>query len=290
MRRSASSTVASVDTGLLAADAAVRDLWPRVISALLLVPAAVAVVYAGGIVFQLAMMSLAVLMVWEWNGLCNSGAVAIGAASGAAVVAAVGTTAFIGGGYGLAVLAVTALAPWLIARRGGGRSIWAAGGTIYVGVPCLAAVWLREASPLGFEIVLWLLTVVWATDIGAYFSGRKIGGPKLAPVISPNKTWSGLIGGVLFAALVGGVMGAVMDRHELILLAAFGAALAVVAQSGDLFESKIKRHFGADDSGHLIPGHGGVLDRLDGVLAVLPLVAGLHWCFAGGGGSFWPWR
>jgi phosphatidate cytidylyltransferase len=125
--------------------------------------------------------------------------------------------------------------------------------------------------------IFWLLLVVWGTDIGAYFAGRSLGGPKLAPRFSPNKTWSGLAGGAATAALVGLVAAIWMPVMPMLLLAIGSAMIAVVAQIGDLFESSLKRQFDAKDSSNLIPGHGGLLDRIDGVLAASLAVAAIAW-------------
>jgi phosphatidate cytidylyltransferase len=145
-----------------------------------------------------------------------------------------------------------------------------AAGVLYCGLPIYALLLIRE-EPDGLRNALWALSLVWATDIGAYFAGRTIGGPKLAPTISPNKTWAGLIGGVVAATLLAMVM------HQIYLLPwTFVAAtplLGVLAQVGDLCESHLKRRAGVKDSGSVIPGHGGVLDRLDGVVPVLPIAA-----------------
>ena len=148
-------------------------------------------------------------------------------------------------------------------------------GFAYVGLPSAA---LLILSWLDLGPVIWVLAVTWATDIFAYFAGRGIGGPKLAPAISPNKTWAGLAGGVAGAALFGWLLATWFEMEPFFLWA--GAAMAVVAQAGDLFESWLKRRAGVKDSGALLPGHGGVLDRLDGLLAVamattLLLMAGL---------------
>jgi phosphatidate cytidylyltransferase len=146
-----------------------------------------------------------------------------------------------------------------------------AGGVLYIGLPTLALLWLRNTSE-GAALVLWLFFVVWATDTCAYFAGRTIGGPRLAPSLSPKKTWAGLGGGMLGAALVGGAF--TLGRGGAVLwAAAFAAALAVVAQLGDLFESWLKRRVDVKDSGDLIPGHGGLLDRVDGLLFAAPAFA-----------------
>jgi phosphatidate cytidylyltransferase len=134
--------------------------------------------------------------------------------------------------------------------------------------------------------LLWVLALVWATDTGAYIAGRRIGGAKLAPRISPNKTWSGLGGGIAAAALVGAVAALWLGTSSVWLLLGVSAALAIVEQVGDLAESAFKRRFGVKDSSDIIPGHGGVLDRVDGLLAVIVAVAGLS---LAGGGSVLLW-
>jgi len=158
------------------------------------------------------------------------------------------------------------------------HAAWQVAGAPYIGLPVLALVWLR--ADIGYQGTFWLLLVVWATDIGAYAAGRSFGGPLLAPRISPKKTWAGLAGGMVSAAMVGAATALVLGGAWL-PLAAISGALAVVAQAGDLAESHAKRHFGVKDASALIPGHGGLLDRVDGVLAVAPVVALLE-LFVGG--------
>lgn len=148
---------------------------------------------------------------------------------------------------------------------------WMAGGLLYAGLPAIALVWLRD-QPQGLGFVLWVLTLVWATDIFAYFAGRTIGGPKIAPKISPKKTWSGLVGGVLGAMVVGGLV-ADWANFPAPLFATLSGGLAVVSQAGDFFESWLKRRAGVKDSGTLLPGHGGIMDRVDGLVPVAVLVA-----------------
>jgi len=122
-------------------------------------------------------------------------------------------------------------------------------------------------------VVFWLFCVVWATDTGAYFAGRSIGGPKLIPSISPNKTWAGLLGGMVAAAIAGGLVGAINPVLPALALAGLAGIVAVVSQAGDFTESALKRAFGVKDASQIIPGHGGVLDRLDGLLFAAPFVA-----------------
>jgi phosphatidate cytidylyltransferase len=151
------------------------------------------------------------------------------------------------------------------------RSLALGMGQIYVGLPILALLWLRDQPDNGLVLTFWALSLVWATDIGAYFSGRSIGGPKIAPAISPSKTWAGLIGGMICATLLA------FCFHRWLALALplvwVTPLLAIAAQSGDFLESWMKRRAGVKDSGTLLPGHGGVLDRLDGVVTAVPLAA-----------------
>ncbi len=159
-------------------------------------------------------------------------------------------------------------------------------GLAYILFSALAMAWLRELPERGLETVIWIMALVVATDSGAYFSGRAIGGPKLAPRISPKKTWAGLVGGMVCAALAGVVIAEISGTGQLVAVALSSGALAVVAQIGDLLISKAKRSFGIKDSSNLIPGHGGVLDRLDGFLAVSLAVGAMALL---GGGSPLAW-
>ena len=138
----------------------------------------------------------------------------------------------------------------------------------YLVLPFVALIWLRNDPSYGLEAVFWLLVMVWAIDSFAYFAGRTIGGPKLMPSISPKKTWAGLIGGMLGAVAAGVAAALMIGVGSPILLGIVSAGLAVVEQLGDFFESAMKRRAGLKDSGHLIPGHGGMLDRVDGLMAV----------------------
>ncbi len=159
-----------------------------------------------------------------------------------------------------------------VSRQGRLSAISLLLGVCYI-LPAVAAlIWLRGAAGTGRANVMFVVLVVWASDIGAYLAGRWLGGPKLAPSVSPGKTWSGAVGGLVFACFVGG--GAALLWQAALppgLLVA--CALGLVSQAGDLLESAVKRHFGVKDSGRLIPGHGGLLDRLDGVLAAAPTAA-----------------
>jgi phosphatidate cytidylyltransferase len=183
-----------------------------------------------------------------------------------------------------AFLAVqSSLVPWLVLLAGtlvafasaslrGARAAWQAGGVLYLGVPALALVALRAAPPHGAYVIVGLMLAVWATDTGALVAGNLIGGAKLAPILSPNKTWSGTLGGIAAAGLVEAGYIAILHGNPL-LGAVYGAGVATIGHFGDLFESWVKRRFQFKDSGGLIPGHGGVLDRIDSTLAASTAVA-----------------
>lgn len=256
-----------------ASEAGGHGIGLRVVSALVMVPVALGLAYAGGLAFNLLVLALAALMAHEWNSLSSGGVMASAAATGGAVVGCVGIAALGYGDAGLAAAIPMAAMTMAVAWLGGVRTFWPPLGVVYIAVPCIAVIWLRAAPNVGLETIVWLFAVVWATDIGAYFAGRGIGGPKLAPRISPKKTWAGLGGGVVAASVVGAVTAYVLALPGSVALILFSAGLAVVAQIGDLAESSVKRHFGAKDSSGLILGHGGVLDRLDGMMTTAPVVA-----------------
>jgi len=154
-----------------------------------------------------------------------------------------------------------------------GRIYWLLAGQVYILLPCLALLHLRALPEIGMQSIFWLLAVVWASDTGGYVFGRAFGGPKLAPAISPNKTWSGLFGAVLLAGVAGLLTALALGKDTIVPLAAWSAAIGAVSQAGDLLESWVKRYFGVKDTGTIIPGHGGLLDRVDGLLAAAMAVA-----------------
>ena len=182
-----------------------------------------------------------------------------------------------------ALCAPIMIGEWFRLTRG--RPVALALAVVYSIAALLALLWLRHQPAYGRETIVWILACVWATDVGAYFIGSFAGGAKLAPSISPSKTWSGLVGGMCFSAVVSAACGLMFDAGETLMLAAIGLTIAVVAQGGDLLESAAKRRAGVKDSGGLIPGHGGVLDRIDGLIAVLVFVAAIRLATAGD----WPW-
>lgn len=190
------------------------------------------------------------------------------------VMAGIALAAAFLGGYYFAVLAALAagvmFTEWRRLTDGWGLS-WTVGGLFYALIPTLSLLWIRDRAPQGLELLYWVFVVTWTTDIGAYFAGRAIGGPKLAPTISPNKTIAGLVGGMVSAGLASWAwVQYVMLPLPLLWLAPLFAA---AAQGGDLFESWMKRRAGVKESGTILPGHGGMLDRLDGLVVVAALTA-----------------
>jgi phosphatidate cytidylyltransferase len=249
----------------------------RLVSALALVPIVLGMLILGVWPFAVLLALAVVLMALEWRRLIGirfgrrSGLLA----GGAALVS--GLLALVLGALGrpdeaLMVLAAGALGASGAAWWLGAPPVLTGFGVIYLGIPVLALIWLRSLEG-GVGLMIWLLVVVWATDIMAYVVGRTVGGPRLAPTISPGKTWSGLWGGVLGAALAGGLAAALGGAGRPAQAAGLGALLAVIGQIGDLVESTFKRRAGVKDSGHVIPGHGGVLDRLDSLLFAAPALA-----------------
>ena len=190
------------------------------------------------------------------------------------VMIVIALAAAIQGGYTFAALAAAGATvvfyEWTRIARGWGLG-WQVSGFLYALAAALSLLWIRDRADQGLALVLWVFIVVWATDIGAYFAGRAIGGPKLAPAISPGKTWAGLYGGVAAATVLGGAWALFVGLRPVVLLLA--PLFAVAAQGGDLFESWMKRRAGIKDSGTWLPGHGGVFDRLDGLLPVAILAA-----------------
>jgi phosphatidate cytidylyltransferase len=264
-----------------AAPTSSRFEWiARAISGVVMAMAAVAGVAGGGWFFTLIIAISAVAGLREWHRLINGGRPRHGVTPETSV-----TSLSVITGVLFIYFEHSSALPMLILVVGGGLAgIFAAlrkspvllhaAGALYIGGPALALVALRQDHMHGGWIVLGVFIAVWATDIGALFFGRLIGGPKLAPALSPNKTWTGFWGGVIFAAVAEALYVAVLGGPVVNALI-FGAFLAIVGHSGDLFESWVKRRFRAKNSGTMIPGHGGMLDRVDSLLFAAPLAAGL---------------
>lgn len=243
------------------------DLSTRAAAGAAAITLALVCLWVGGFAFWLLTAAAAMLMLAEWSGLMRASPGRIVMALALFAIPLVIASPEVDGTNGLA-LPILGCVALLVALLGGSLRLGL--GLLYAGLPALALLLLRDRDG-GIALTLWTLAVVWATDIGAYFAGRRIGGPKLAPRLSPNKTWAGLGGGVVSALVIGAIIARVFGLDPLLLL--LGAPLAVLAQLGDLFESWLKRRAGVKDSGRLLPGHGGALDRLDGVVPVAIVVA-----------------
>nr|WP_309142426.1 phosphatidate cytidylyltransferase [Bradyrhizobium sp. sGM-13] len=255
-----------------------RNLVMRIAAAAVLIPLAVAIAYAGGWLWAALVTLAAIGLFAEW--------LAIVGLAGATRVIVPGVAALALGGVcfaigrldaalivlGIGFVAVVAIAPE--------RRNWAAAGFLYAAAAEIASVLVRLDSVKGFAALMFVLLIVWVTDSGGYFAGRGIGGPKLWPRVSPKKTWAGAVGGFAASlAVAGGFAAFGLGKMGPLLL--LSAALSVVSQLGDLFESAVKRRFGVKDSSHIIPGHGGLMDRLDGFVAAV-VVAALFGFLRGG--------
>lgn len=242
-----------------------RELSLRVASALVMLAATLALTWAGPKPFAGLVACVAMVLMWEWGRLMRRTGIDRLAVVGAAGVL-VALVLVVAGAptAGLGAVMATVLAVFVIERHRDG--LLEAAGVLYVGLPAAALVWLRSSSDHGLEAVLLLFLIVWATDIGAFFAGRIIGGPRLWPSISPNKTWAGLIGGVATAVTVAGLFAGWIGSVALVRVLGLAAVLASISQLGDLLESALKRARGVKDTSDLIPGHGGFMDRVDGLI------------------------
>ncbi len=258
------------------------SLGVRVASALVLAPVVLGAVWVGGTAFLALLLIVGPLMALEWARLASPE----GSGATEQISLTIGLVVFLltmgAGDAGLAfallltILGLT-LAWCLWADMPTTRVLI---GFAYVGGAVASFAWLRGDSEMGRLTIIWLLGVVWATDTGAYFVGRTFGGPKMAPRLSPNKTWSGLIGGMVSAAIVSvavfmwaDVQSITLTTGLLVGLAVFAAVVALLSQAGDIYESSMKRSAGVKDSGTIIPGHGGILDRVDGLMFAATFVA-----------------
>ncbi|HVZ51647.1 MAG TPA: phosphatidate cytidylyltransferase [Pseudolabrys sp.] len=239
------------------------NLVLRIASAVVLAPVAVGAAYVNGWPFAVFWGLAAMAVLWEWTALvAGPGHRLMFSACGSAIAVAALVAWLHRPIAAMLVIGLGALAAAIFAARE--HRLWITAGIAYAGILLLAPMYLRADESYGFLAIVFLFAVVWATDIFAYFGGRTFGGPKVWPAISPKKTWSGAIAGA-FAATVAGVAvarwsGAALNDGA---LAAVAAVLSVLSQIGDFMESFVKRRFGAKDASHLIPGHGGVMDRLD---------------------------
>lgn len=236
------------------------DLFVRTASAAILLAVALGAAYLGGLAAGIVTALFAVLVLSEWaniTGRSKARTIPFAAAIAASIIiASIGTT----------TVAVVVAGVTILVAAAFERGIWLPAGVAYAAVLGISLIAIRVAPEYGFEALIFVLAVVWASDSGAFFAGRSIGGPKLWPRISPKKTWAGAVGG-LFAAVAAGLLVAQLTGSPVTpALAAVAVVLSIFCQLGDLFESWLKRHFGAKDSGNIIPGHGGVMDRVDGLI------------------------
>ena len=248
------------------------NLKLRLVSGIAFAALAFALTYAGPIPFAVLVLVCAVVISWEWGRLVrgvafdlgffvHAGAVAAGIVLAAAGYAALGLAALI--------IAAIILVPLYMGR--GARL--SALGVFYVGLPAIALLWMRGDEPYGFTAVLFIFAVVWGSDTAAYAAGRTIGGPKLWPRVSPNKTWAGFVGALAAGAASGAIFAALVTDVDAVRLILLGIGLAAVAQAGDLAESALKRLFHLKDASDLIPGHGGFMDRMDSLVAAATAAA-----------------
>jgi phosphatidate cytidylyltransferase len=275
-REAAPAAASAPDSRIRESDS--RNLVMRIAVAVVLIPLAVAIAYAGGWLWTALVTLAAIGLFVEWLaivGLRGATRVTVPGVAALAVAGLCFATGRLDAALivlGVGFVAVVSIAP---ERRG-----WAAAGFLYAAAAEIASVLVRLDPAKGFAALMFVLLIVWVTDSGGYFAGRGIGGPKLWPSVSPKKTWAGAVGG--FAASLAVAAGfAAFDLGKAGPLLMLSGALSVVSQLGDLFESAVKRRFGVKDSSHIIPGHGGLMDRLDGFVAAV-VVAALFGLLRGG--------
>ena len=253
-----------------------RDLGTRAGVALALAPVVLFCIWKGGAAFTSLLALVSALMVFEWCRLIFSqpGATVQMGIHGAAIAGMLIALCYSKPLIGILFAIVFWLLSVVWARRDDEKAFpWAYYGVPYLVLPMAALFMLRTDPTYGLMATIWLIAVIWATDIGAYFAGRIIGGPKLAPRFSPKKTWAGLVGGAMFAAIASFGVALYFNIYPRVGLSVFAAFVAAFSQAGDIFESAAKRHFGVKDSSNILPGHGGILDRVDGLVFAAVLCA-----------------
>ena len=244
------------------------NLQLRIVSSVVLIVSVLAVTFIGGVAFRLLSALIAAVMFYKWCTISLNATAARHQLVAAALLAVVLLALVLGySAAGVLVLLALSVLASLVDSKIAGQGSWAPAGLAYAGLSGVSLAWLRDGDQAGLLAILFLFAVVWATDIFAYFVGRSLGGPKLAPSISPGKTQSGALGGTLGGVVAGVALAAFAGLGNLPLLALVAFLLSVVSQVGDLFESWVKRRHGVKDSGNIIPGHGGVMDRVDGLVA-----------------------
>jgi phosphatidate cytidylyltransferase len=284
------SSIAANDGSARRADVSgLSTLTVRIVSALVLAPVVLAAIWFGAPWYTLLVAAAIAVMAWEWARMCCGGAATVEAALMPALALAGVAAATFGlfwTAFGVTLAAAAGVTALAFAMR---RDLpfWAGAGSLLVGLAGIALVWLRDAAEAGALATFWLFGAIWLTDTCAYFTGRTIGGPRLAPRVSPNKTWAGLIGGAAAAGVFTAVWPGWIAGQGAARMAVLGVAVAVIAQLSDLTVSRVKRLAHVKDTGALIPGHGGLLDRADGFLLTGALVV-LMALF--GGKGVLPWQ
>ncbi|WP_338634608.1 phosphatidate cytidylyltransferase [Afipia carboxidovorans] len=258
-----------------------RDLVLRIAAAALLAPLALMFVFAGGWLWVLLVSVIAIGLFYEWHEIVDPARNPRTFAAGVIALELIGLSLWFGWdgiAWTAAVLGVTLVAFMATTERA-----WLTVGFVYAAAALAASALIRLDGAMGFQALMFTLLVVWASDIGGYFAGRAIGGPKLWPRVSPNKTWAGS-GGAVVLSLVVALVVVWLGWGRLVPVLILAVAVSIVAQLGDLFESALKRRFGVKDSSQIIPGHGGLLDRLDGFVAAIVFVALIGYLRAGADG------
>ena len=242
------------------------DLWQRVASGAVLAAASLAAVWLGSWPFAMLVGAVAAIASWEWGRIVRGAG--FDGYFGAQAVSVLLATLLSTAGYAVpASIGLVVVSIVLLVLRLRQKDQLTGLGVAAIGLPAVCLALLRSDVLYGLEAVLFLFLVVWATDIGGFVFGRTIGGPKLWPAVSPSKTWAGALGGLLLAGIVGGVASQVLASRDGLALVFVALLLSLAAEMGDLAESALKRRFGLKDASRLIPGHGGVLDRIDGLMA-----------------------
>lgn len=252
------------------------DLRLRLISAVILGPLVLLITFWGGLVFALLVLVAAILFLWEWMTITGTRAAHLPTGLSVATLPAMTVLQVIGMPEISLLVLVAGAASVFLCAGGGQTGRWGAEGVLFSGLSLFSLLAIRAGSD-GLLFAFFLMFVVWATDIFAYFTGRALGGPKLWERVSPKKTWSGALGGLIFATVFGTGVAALANAQGLFGWAMVAVVLSVVSQAGDLLESAIKRRFNVKDSSRLIPGHGGIMDRIDGLVAaaIFAVLAGV---------------
>lgn len=264
------------ETGDMAQGPKKNQLMIRFLSALVMLPIAIYIILLGGLPLFLLISLLSVIILSEWNGICENKPFSL-----LFIVQSLCTILLLfqlsmGSTYIVYAFISSIVSIIAVAYLINAKVIWAVFGFLYAFVPSYSVLLIQEN--FGSLVLLWMMLLIWGMDTGAYFVGKNIGGPKMSPKISPNKTWSGLIGGTITAMVLAYVFNIFVDLQNLaifenaLILLILSGSLAILSQIGDLTESAVKRKYSVKDSGSIIPGHGGVMDRVDGILFVAPAI------------------